>query len=131
MSLLVGNPAILTLLPPHCLSFAGGLSYGDVGRQPDLVQPLGRREGELHLAHRGVVRVGGHRHIVIAGDDLPLLSVLQLQHHLGADGPPALLRVLGPVELAAQGGADYLSNWISEKLLVFLLERQLEKQSRK
>ena len=55
--------------------------------------------------------MGGDGDLVVVGDDLPALFVLQLQHYLGADGAPALSGVLGPAELAAQAvaqGGDHI-----------------------
>lgn len=77
-----------------------------MGRQPYLVQPVGYGKGEVHQAPAGVCAVGGHLHPVIACDDLPGQLVFQLQHHLRADGAPALLRILGPAELGPQGGSQ-------------------------
>ena len=57
-------------------------------------------------AHVIELGVGGDGHAVVAGNDLPGQLVLQLQHHLGPDGPPALGGIFSPAELGPQGGAQ-------------------------
>ena len=79
--------------------------------QPDLVEPMGHGKGKIHQTHRGVVRIGLYGDLAVSGNDLPRQLVFQLQHHLGADGPPALLGVLGPAEPGTQGvahGGDHV-----------------------